>query len=470
MRLLFVSILGLFLSSSLVRAQSTLEGSWEGVLRVQGIELPLIVHLKSEKSGWTGTFDSPKQKAFGISISRVEIEGNHLVFQVDQAQIRYEGRLSEGDSIIGTFSQGGREANLPLYRQKKGAAPLELAVKSRTQTPKPPFPYTNKEVKIKPKGSKHQLAGTLSVPAGKGPFPGVVLISGSGPQDRNSEVFEHQPFAVLADYLCRRGIAVLRYDDRGVAGSTGSFQGTTSADFAADAAAALGFLQKQKSIRKDRVGYIGHSEGGMIAPLAHALQPETNFAVLLAGVGIPVDSLLIEQISAVGRSEGLQQAVLDSQMAVNRQIFGWLKQLNEAVARDSLNAFFKRQSLLLPENDAKAKNQFESQQQAALATFFDPWFLYFIRYEPDAALRNLNIPVLALNGDRDVQVLAASNLAGMAASFEAAGNQAVTLKGLPGLNHLFQPSNTGAVSEYAEIDITFDEGCMQLIADWILGL
>lgn len=470
MRVLLLYITGLVFSCFSTSAQSTLAGSWEGVLRVQGIELPLIVHLQHQKDVWTGTFDSPKQKAFGIQLSSVQVAENRLEFKVDQAQIHYEGVLREGDSVVGTFAQAGREAKMNLYRMKKGATPMKIEAKIRPQTPQPPFPYLNKTVKIKPKGQQHQLAGTLSMPAGKGPFPGVVLISGSGPQDRNSEVFEHQPFAVLADYLTRRGIAVLRYDDRGVAASTGSFEGATSADFAMDAAAALRFLQRQKGIRKDQIGYIGHSEGGMIAPLAHGIWPETKFAVLLAGVGIAVDSLLMEQIVAVGRSEGIEPAVLDSQLLVNRKIFGWLKSKSATEARDSLEAFFTQQSKIIGAEDEKAQKQLETQKSAALKTFFDPWFYYFIRYDPDAALHALQIPVLALNGDRDVQVLAGSNLAGMAASFAAAGNEAVTLKSLPGLNHLFQPSNTGAVSEYAEIDITFDEGCMQLIADWILGL
>jgi pimeloyl-ACP methyl ester carboxylesterase len=328
----------------------------------------------------------------------------------------------------------------------------------------------SKDVKIKNKSAKISLAATLSMPAGKGPFPAAVLISGSGPQNRNSEIFDHQPFLVLADFLTRQGIAVLRYDDRGVAGSTGDFSKATSADFATDAAAAYDFLAKTKGIDSRKIGFIGHSEGGMIAPLAYGLRSDAGFLVLLAGVGIPVNELLLEQLQAVGSTEGLTQATIDSQMLINKRVFGWLKELPLAQAKDSIQALFATALNNLPLGDAEARQQLESQQTSTLTTYTDPWFLYFIRYEPAPALAQVKCPVLALNGDKDVQVIAQSNLAGIQTALQKSGNMEVQVETLAGLNHLFQPTKTGAVSEYAEINITFDKNAMQKISAWILKL
>lgn len=470
MKTLFTLSISLFVCLATTLAQPAFEGSWEGVLKIQGMELPLVVHLNNNKTGYVGKFDSPKQKAFGIPLSTVQVAGDTLVFTVTEAQIRYQGVWVEGDSVVGTFTQAGRGMAMNLRRQIAGKGTAEPLPVVRSQNPAKPYPYNSKEVKIKNKDAKLQLAATLSMPKGKGPFPAAILISGSGPQNRNSEVFDHQPFLVLSDYLTRKGIAVLRYDDRGVAGSTGDFNSATSADFATDAAAAYDFLAKTKGIDKQKIGFIGHSEGGMIAPLAFELRPKAGFVVLLAGVGIPVNELLMEQLQAVGSTEGLSQATIDSQMLINKSIFSWLKQLPVEQAKDSIETLFNKALKKLPIGDVEARQQLELQQKSALKTYTDPWFLYFIQYEPAAALAKVSCPVLALNGDKDVQVIAESNLAGIQAALQKGGNSQVQIEALAGLNHLFQPSKTGAVSEYAEIDITFDEATMQKISDWILQL
>ncbi len=467
-RFLFLVLIGLYASNAY--AQPAFEGSWEGVLNVQGMQLPLVVHLSKSKDGYEGKFDSPKQNAFGIPITTVQAQSDTLRFTVADARISYQGIWVVGDSVVGTFTQAGRGFVMNLHRQAAGkgtAAPVAVV---RSQSPAKPYPYLSKDVTIKNKSAKITLAATLSMPAGKGPFPAAVLISGSGPQNRNSEIFDHQPFLVLADYLTRQGIAVLRYDDRGVAGSTGAFSKATSADFATDAAAAYDFLAKTKGIDARKIGFIGHSEGGMIAPLAYGLRPDAGFLVLLAGVGIPVNELLLEQLQAVGSTERLPQATLDSQLLINKSIFGWLKQLPVAQANDSIQALFTNALKKLSLGDVEGRQQLESQQASALNTFTDPWFLYFIKYEPAPAIAKVKCPVLALNGEKDVQVIAQSNLAGIQAALQQGGNKEVQVEALAGLNHLFQPSKTGAVSEYAEIDITFDAGALHKISSWILKL
>ena len=467
-RFLLLVLIGLYGSNAI--AQPVFEGSWEGSLNVQGMQLPLVVHLTKSKDAYVGKFDSPKQNAFGIPITTVQAQSDTLRFTVADARISYQGIWVIGDSVVGTFTQAGRGFVMNLHRQAAGkgtAAPMAVV---RSQSPAKPYPYLSKDVTIKNKSAKITLAATLSMPAGKGPFPAAVLISGSGPQNRNSEIFDHQPFLVLADFLTRQGIAVLRYDDRGVAGSTGAFSKATSADFATDAAAAYDFLAKTKGIDARKIGFIGHSEGGMIAPLAYDLRSDAGFLVLLAGVGIPVNELLLEQLQAVGSTERLPQATLDSQLLINKSIFGWLKQLPVAQANDSIQALFTNALKKLPLGDLEARQQLESQQASALNTFTDPWFLYFIKYEPAPALAKVKCPVLALNGEKDVQVIAQSNLAGIQAALQQGGNKAVQVEALAGLNHLFQPSKTGAVSEYAEIDITFDAGALHKISSWILEL
>ena len=464
MKHIFLSLI-FCLSTLLTTGQASFEGSWQGNLKVMGTILPLVIHIKKEKTGYSGSFDSPAQKAYGIPATEVVVTDGQLLFKQADAGISYEGRWQEGDSIVGVFTQMGRDMPLHLKRLNQGEQPAMPAKPKRVQQPSAPFPYRVKEVKFKNKSAGIQLAGTLTLPDGKGPFPGVVLISGSGPQNRNSEVFDHAPFLVLADYLTRQGIAVLRYDDRGVAESGGSFSGATSADFATDAAAAWDFLRKQKGIDKARVGFVGHSEGGMIAPLAYALRPETGFLVLLAGVGMPVHELLIEQLEAVGAAEGLSRAEIDSQRTVNEQLFRWLRELSLQEVEQKFAAWADEQLFLVA--DDAARQRLTTQLNAAKAMYTDPWFLYFIQYDPHAALKAVGCPVLAMNGSRDVQVLSTSNLAGIKRSLEAGGNAAVTVVEMAGLNHLFQPCERCSVSEYSQLEITFDPAAMQRIAEWV---
>ena len=455
----------LVLFGCVVTAQPSLEGSWHGNLQVMGTTLPLVIHIKKEKTGHSGSFDSPAQKAFGIPATEVVVTDGQLLFKQADAGISYRGDWREGDSIVGVFTQMGRDMLLHLKRLNQGEQPVMPAKPKRVQQPSAPIPYQVKEVKFKNKSAGIQLAGTLTLPDGKGPFPGVVLISGSGPQNRNSEVFDHAPFLVLADYLTRQGIAVLRYDDRGVAESGGSFSGATSADFATDAAAAWDFLRKQKGIDKARVGFAGHSEGGMIAPLAYALRPETGFLVLLAGVGMPVHELLLEQLQAVGAAEGLSQAEIDSQLQINTQLFRWMRELSPKDAEANFRTWSEEQLFLV--QDEEASKRLETQLNATRELFTDPWFMYFIQYDPHAALKAVRCPVLAMNGSKDVQVLSTSNLAGIERSLKAGGNAAVTVVEMPGLNHLFQPCESCSVSEYSQLEITFDPAAMQRIAEWV---
>jgi pimeloyl-ACP methyl ester carboxylesterase len=303
------------------------------------------------------------------------------------------------------------------------------------------------------------LAGTLTIPEGRGPFPAVILISGSGPQDRNESLFGHKPFAVLADHLSRNGIAVLRYDDRGVGASTGNHARATSAEFAVDANTAFRFLLGRREIKQNAIGFVGHSEGGMIGPLAAANNDRVAFLVLLAGPGTSIEQLLLSQRRLVALSQGASNELLDKSEPIIRDILHAVR-----VAPDSQSAMDSIR-VALPAARLQAFGASESQRDAIAGAFTSTWMRYFIKYEPAPFLSRLHVPVLALNGSKDLQVPPAENLAAIRVAL--ASNRDVTIRELPGLNHLFQTAETGSVAEYERIPETFAPSALDLITGWI---
>jgi pimeloyl-ACP methyl ester carboxylesterase len=312
-----------------------------------------------------------------------------------------------------------------------------------------------------------RLAGTLTLPGGKGPFACALLITGSGPEDRDEAVFGHRPFLVLADHLTRNGIAVLRLDDRGVGGSTGRFAGATSDDFASDAAAAVGYLRTRKEIDPKRIGLIGHSEGGLIAPIVVTRTKGVAFVVLMAGPGIPGDSTLILQSAALRRSIGVDDAALQAEMAVSRRLYARL------VAGDSLGAAREGQALVrmqiaaLSDAQRAAIGDPDSVGAAVVRQLNSPWMRFFIGYDPRPALQKVRCPVLAINGEKDLQVLPKENLTAIQAAFAAGGNRDVTVKELPGLNHLFQTCRLCTVAEYGQLEETMAPVALDEMTRWI---
>jgi len=291
------------------------------------------------------------------------------------------------------------------------------------------------------------------------------MVTGSGPQNRNEELLGHKPFLVITDYLARHGIASLRYDDRGTAASTGNFATSTSADFANDAQAAVAFLRKQPGIAPGHVGIIGHSEGGLIAPIVAARDTNVAFIVLLAGPGLPGDSILLLQAELIAKANGAPQAMIDTSLAVNARLYAAVKGASDsadAVAR--VNAVADRMAASLPvAQQAQARTQLQTVKAQVLA----PWMQYFLKYDPRTALRQVRVPVLALDGSLDLQVPPKQDLAAIDTALTRAGNRDHEVRELPGLNHLFQPAKTGSPNEYAAIDETFSPTALQIIADWI---
>ncbi|PIE50264.1 MAG: alpha/beta hydrolase [Flavobacteriales bacterium] len=440
-------LLVLVFISSFLSAQNIV-GSWEGTLKVSNVELPLIIHIQREDGNYTSTFDSPKQGAKGIPLTTTSFENGKLHLEAQKFNISYDGRL-EFDTIKGEFKQNGMTFPLELKRMNQ---PFSF---NRPQTPKPPFHYNEKEVFIKNNIEGNQLAGTLVTPKNtkNKNFPILVMITGSGSQDRNETLFGHQPFWVIADYLAQKGIGSLRLDDRGIGKSEKGKKGATTADFATDISSAVDYLVAQNFTN---IGLLGHSEGGMIAPMVAIKNPKVKFQILLSAPGVPIKDLMIKQTSMLTNTSNMESK--NSQLYdfiihyqgknLKTDIEKWIRQnfIND-IPKEQLNAFAKQQSQMLSH----------------------PWFVYFIQFNPDDYLAKTKIPTLALNGSLDRQVSAKENLNGITKSLQKANNQNFKIVEIKGLNHLFQTAKTGHPNEYAEIEETFSPKALKMISDWVLS-
>ena len=434
-------------------SQQEINGDWYGVLNVQTMKLNLVFHIAQGENGYSTTMDSPDQGANGIPVSETHFIDDSITFTMLALNATYNGKLSIDETISGTFTQNGFAIPLTLSRKaEKKSAP------KRPQEPHAPFPYLAQQVQFANDSASINLAGTLTLPNKTGKFPAVILITGSGPQDRNEEILGHKPFLVIADHLTRNGIAVLRYDDRGVGSSTGNFSGATTYDFAADARAAVSYLKSRPEIDTDKIGLIGHSEGGMIAPIIAADDKSIDFIVLLAGPGIPIDQMMLLQKKGIEQKMGIPLAQVEQGQKINTAIFTLVKTSQPEELLEKIKAYLKAQGI----TDATTVNQYVN-------TFSDPWLQSFLKYDPQSVLNKVTCPVLALNGSKDLQVPATENLVAIKNALAHGENKQVTIKELPGLNHLFQHTETGLVSEYGEIEETFSPQALTLITDWVLG-
>jgi len=432
-------------------------GNWMGSLVTPSARLRLGLNVTRTPTGLAGEMVSVDQANAKIPAT-LAMHGDTLVVTMSAAGASYAAVFSAvDDSLHGSFTQG---VSMPL-NMGRTAAP---APPSRPQEPKPPYPYDTTAVSFESVPGV-RLAGTLTIPPGAGPFPAVVLVTGSGPQDRNEELLGHKPFLVIADYLARHGIATLRYDDRGVAKSTGSFAKSTSVDFANDAEAAVHFLRTQPKIARDHIGVMGHSEGGLIAPMVAARSSDVAFIVMLAGPGIAGDSILLLQQELIAKANKIPAAAIEQAGEANRRLYAVLKTVSDsAAAATQIAALSAKMVATLPEAQ---QTQATEQLRMAQAQLMSPWMRYFITYDPAPTLRKVHVPVLALNGTLDLQVPYAANLPAIGAALTQAGNKDFKVVELPGLNHLFQHATTGSPNEYATIPETFSPEALDIIAAWI---
>ncbi len=448
-------LLILLLSFSYVQSQE-ITGDWYGSLDVNGIELPLIFHLKENDTTWFSTMDSPKQGAFDIKLDKTTYKNSILELSLLRVGMHYSGTYNkETEKIQGTFKQNGMSFPLNLSREK----PSENALPVRPQEPKEPYPYYSEEISFLNQTDSIKLSGTLSLPENSQHFPVVILISGSGPQDRNEEIVNHKPFLVLSDYLTRHGIGVLRYDDRGVGKSEGDYSKATSEDLSRDVEAAINYLRTRQEVDLDNIGLIGYSEGGIIAPMVAQNSKNVKFMVLLAGPGLRGDKLMLLQKKLIEEKSGASEIAVSQGQGNFKGAYNII--LNSSENDDT--------QVLLKEYFANSfKNSLsENQINGLVQSLTSPWMQYFLKYDPAKTLEKTEIPVLALFGTNDVQVPARENAEIVRASLEKAGNKNVKVMELENLNHLFQASETGLPNEYSKIEQTISPVVLGIISNWI---
>jgi len=438
------------------------DGLWSGALEILGQELGFGVRFHRDLEALRATMDIPAQGAHGLELVNVSATGSRVHFELRAGPglAVWDGEIA-GDVVEGEFTQGGARG---VFRMKRGTGTPRPEVE-----PAAPVPWRSEEVEFS--NGDIRLAGTLTVPEGDGPFPAVALISGSGPQDRDSDLLGFPMFRALADHLTRHGFAVLRYDDRGVGGSLGSVFLATTSDFADDALAAVRRLAAHPEVDADRVGLVGHSEGAVVASLAAARSDSVAFLVLLAGTGVPGAEVIREQGAAIARISGASESDIAASRDLQRRMFEAVIAGEDLMPfRSEVETSIRNGIEALPPAERAAivdvEEYVDRQASAQMAQIQTPWFRFFLGYDPTGALREVAVPVLALFGERDLQVTPAQNRPPVAEAL--AGNPDATLEVIPGVNHLFQTAGTGSPVEYATLDKRFGPGVLERISGWIL--
>ena len=466
LKIFFFSFL-LTLSASLYsQSDKKFSGSWRGVLKV-GVELRIVVHTKEDSlHNFYSTLDSPDQSAYGIKADETLIKGDEITIAIKNLNVTLTGHLVNDSTIDGTFTQG---TDFPLHLTKTE----KVTALKRPQTPKPPFAYKTEDVEYDNKTKSLHYGGTITIPPGRGPFPSAVLITGSGAQNRDEEIFEHKPFAVIADDLSRNGFVILRVDDRGVGKSNGNFSMATSEDFAEDVNVAVDYLKSRPEVDPKRIGLIGHSEGGMIAPMVATQRKDIYYIVLLAAPGIKIDQLMAEQNAAILRSSGISEKASLAFQVIYKEIITQIihapdtataKKAAEASLQNWIAATDRGIIQELKFNDKDGQREYIKAMTEGL---YVPWYRYFLAYDPQPNLQKLNSKVLALNGSKDLQVLSQSNLAGIESSLKKSKSKKFVTKEMDGLNHLFQTCKACTVAEYGQLEETFSPAALRVIREWL---
>lgn len=433
-------------------------GFWSGKLDISATKLEVIFEAWCDESGKpVAVMDVPMQGAKDIQCSVIKAESDSLIINVPLIRGSFSGAFINDTTIQGEWKQSGMTFPLTLTKTR-----IVFEIK-RPQTPQKPFPYNEEEVVYENKKTGLKLAGTLTFPENGESFPAVILITGSGPQDRDETLFEHKPFLVIADFLTRNGLAVLRVDDRGVGGSEGKTSESTSEDFAGDVIAGVEFLKTRQEINPAKIGLIGHSEGGLIAPIA-AGKFDAAFVILLAGPGMVGEQILYEQGILINKAAGLTDEQAQQNQKMQEAIFNIIKTETDSAKRmDRLQRSMTNGQYFMLNDEQKATidNQ--------VKTVDNKWFKFFLQYDPYPALVKLKCPVLALNGEKDLQVPAKPNLTAIEKALTEGGNKNFKTMEIPGLNHLFQMCETGAIAEYAQIEESISPKVLEIILEWILN-
>lgn len=441
-------------------------GTWKGMLNA-GKQLTVIFNIKEENKKLSATMDSPDQQVMDIACSDVYVDGDSLHIALAQFKSRYIGKFEADGSIAGVFDQNGLKFNLILKRGEKVEGP------KRPQTPVPPFAYKSEDVIYANKGKTIQYGATITIPNGNGPFPAIIMSTGSGQQNRDEELYGHKPFAVIADYLTKKGYIVLRVDDQGIGKTTGNPETATTADYAKDALNGIEYLKSRKEVDKKKIGVMGHSEGGLIAQMVAAQSKDIDFIVSLAGPGINIINLMEEQNVPILKQARLSQEAIDAYLPLYNEVATiaiHAKGHNEA--QEQINTAITNWKAKTHPNIILAfgmtSDESVSEMVKQFVGLYDaPWWRYFMGEDPAKYLEKLDCKVLALNGDKDQQVISESNLAGMRRSLAKSKSPKYDVIEMKGLNHLFQKCTTCTIDEYAKLEESFSPEALTVIGDWL---
>ncbi|HSI90006.1 MAG TPA: alpha/beta fold hydrolase [Adhaeribacter sp.] len=440
----------------------TIAGSWNGALNIGGTKLRLVFHINTKPDGTlTATMDSPDQGAKGIPVTSARLVQDSLYLDIKAIGGSYAGKITGPETIDGQLKQAGQTMHIPLAKGEAEAL-------KRPQHPVKPYPYQETEVTIENKTAGIKLVGTLTKPNTQKPVPAVILITGSGPQDRDQTIMGHKPFLVIADHLTRQGFAVLRLDDRGTGKSGGNFATATTDDFATDIEAAYSYLRSFSGVNPKKIGLIGHSEGALVAGKVAAKHPTVAFVVLMAGNAVPGTELLVAQNEALLKAAGMPEPLLQKYLQLRKTQF--------EVAATEKDVTIATEKIKQLEQDAKATFTAQEIQQMGLtpqseqtiaAQLGTPWWRTYLAYNPAPTLQKLKMPVLALYGTKDLQVPYQQNLAPTEKALKAAGNKKYKVREMPNLNHLFQTATSGMVNEYGQLEETIAPVVLEEITSWI---
>ncbi|MGB3005646.1 MAG: alpha/beta fold hydrolase [Chitinophagaceae bacterium] len=441
-------------------------GIWKGKLNV-GIEIRLVFHIKDSSGILFSSADSPDQNAYGLKCDTTYFSGNQLTIKMVQLGATYTGTLQNDTVLNGMFTQRGVPLALTLKRVEK------ISQRKRPQTPHPPYAYKSEDVVYENADKSLKYGATITIPNGSGTFPAAILITGSGAQNRDEEIMEHKIFSVIADHLTKNGFIVLRVDDRGVGKSTGIFGDATTADFANDVSAGVDYLLFRNETDKKRIGLIGHSEGGMIAPMVAVKRKDINFIILLAGPGVKTLDLLVEQTAAIIISSGVGEKAVNAYKPVYKKLL--VKTLNEKDTAKALQKAIqitekwagKTDTVLLSQLGMADKTTREKASEQLVKSVSGKWFKYFLQFDPKPYLQKLSCKMLALNGSKDLQVIASQNIPGIEAALKKSKATVKDIKVLEGLNHLFQSCKKCTITEYGELEETFSPIALQEISEWL---
>lgn len=447
-------------------------GNWQGNININNHQIPIAFHFYKDSLGKiNGKWDSPSQNARNLPCSDVAVNGDSVMMGIKIISGYYKGKFINADSISGMWHQGSAQLLLNISRSNDSA----FEAPKRPQTPKPPFDYLNENVEYSNADNSINYGATFTRPTSTldKKYPAVLLITGSGKQDRDETIFDHKPFAVIADYLTKRGIAVLRVDDRGMGKTSGIFDTSSSQDFAKDVEAGIIYLKSRNDVDTKHIGLIGHSEGGMIAPLVAAHDKDVAFIVMLAGTGVPGAAIIDYQNTLPLKNAGVSDSDIQKFLELHHAL------VNAATSFINADDFINEVSKIYydwkkkqtPETlNALIKGNDEdiiSSLQKNYNAFHSKWFKYFLKHDPTKDIEKLSIPVLALNGEKDVQVDPKINLPAIKAALKKSKSKNYKIVELPGLNHLFQHCKKCTVAEYGELEETFAPEALKIMGDWI---